>query len=268
MLLRLLIYSPKAPFLIKPQQQNLELLIIYNAAMSFLGIVRLLGAAISMRMVLAQSSQFNGTIAVDSDTTNIINITVTNEGVHNYSILANNNMFDDSHPFAPFTVQTTAGTPVPLAGSRFEYTTLTDSQFLTFPPGTTWTRLFNVSEFLLPDSKLTVATSECFIITLPPSVPAILLDNMTPSQHLADIFFSVGVKDVPLESIPLHHNVSDPAGASVIPGHNIGGTQGGGGQDGSDLSGTSTSTAAAFGLTVAAQPAGITTTKNKAASSN
>ncbi len=227
--------------------------------MSFSGVVRILGATILLRMALCQSMQFNGTIAVDSDTTNIITITVTNAGVHNYSILAKNNMFDNSHPFAPFSVQTSTGTPVPLAGSRFEYVALTDSQFMTFSPGNVWARQFNVSELLLPDSKLTVAASECYIISLPPVVPAILLDNMTPSQNLADIFFSGGVIEVPLGSIPLHHNLSDPAGTSSLSGHNISGTQGGGGQDG----GTATSS-----LTVAAQPAGTVIALNNAALSH
>ena len=244
----------------------LEPSIISNAAMSFLRLTRILSAALLLRVGLGQSWQFNGTIEVDSDTSNIIKITVTNEGSHNYSILAKNNMFDNAHPFAPFSVSTPAGTAVPLAGSRYEYATLNDAQFMSFPSATTWTRQFNVSEYLLPDPNLTVTASQCFVITLPPSVPAILVDNILPSQRLADIFFSGGIIDVPIGSIPLHHNVSDPAGASSsIPGGNASGTQGSGGQTGGYSAAAS---AAARNTTVPPQPSGVTSALVKATAVN
>ena len=210
-MLRRLLYAHN-----KPQSELflVESFTTGNTIMFYTNLARILGATAVVCGVLGDSWQFNGTITVDSDTTNIITITVMNEGVHNYSILAKNNMFDDSHPFAPFSLSTTAGTPVTLAGSRFDYTTLTESQFLSFPPGTAWTRQFNVSEFLLPDPKLTVGASQCFVISLPPTLPVVLVDNLQPSQKLADIFFTGGMIDIPLGSIPLHHNISDPAGAS------------------------------------------------------
>ena len=219
--------------------------------MSFSRLASILCAAALLRVGSSQPTQFNGTIAVDSDVTNIITITVANEGIHNYSILAKNNMFDNSHPFAPFTVQTSAGTPVTLAGTRFDYHTLSDSQFMSFPPATVWTRQFNVSEFLLPDAKLAVGASECFIISLPDYVPAILVDNMLPTQKLADLFFSEGLVEVPMESIPLHHNVSDPAGASTIQTLTYGATSTGG---------------TALNETVPLQPAGSTSAQSKAIS--
>ena len=228
--------------------------------MSFLRLARILSAALLLRVGLSQSVQFNGTIEVDSDTSNIITITVTNRGIHNYSILAKNNMFDNAHPFEPFSISTLAGTAVPMAGSRYEYATLNDAQFISFPPATAWSRQFNVSEFLLPDSNLTVAASQCYIITLPPTVPAILVDNISSSQRLADIFFSGGLTEVPMGSIPLHHNVTDPAGNfSSVQGYNAGGTQGGS-QRGNQLRASASASS-----TVPAQPAGTTSAINRAA---
>ena len=230
---------------------HLDLVFLYSfiTAMSFLRLACLLSATALLRVGLAQSVQFNGTIAVNSDTTNIITISITNEGVHNYSIMAKNNMFDNGHPYQPFTIQTSNGTPVPRAGSRFDYVTLNDAQFMSFPPATVWTRQFNVSEFLLPDAKLTVATSQCFTISLPGSVPAILTDNITSDQKLADVFFSGGLVDVPLGSIPLHHNVSDPAGAALAV---------------SKVSGSNSiasAAAAASNATVPTQPSGVISTQ-------
>lgn len=236
---------------------HLDLVFLYSftsniTAMSFLRLACLLSATALLRVGLAQSVQFNGTIAVDSDATNIITISITNEGVHNYSILAKNNMFDNGHPYQPFTIQTSNGTPVPLAGSRFDYVTLNDAQFMSFPPATVWTRQFNVSEFLLPDAKLAVATSQCFIISLPGSVPAILTDNITSDQKLADIFFSGGLVNVPLGSIPLHHNVSDPAGAALAVSKVSGSNS---------IASALAAAAAASNATVPAQPSGVISTQ-------
>lgn len=220
--------------------------------MSFLRLACLLSATALLRIGLAQSVQLNGTIAVDSVTSNIITISVTNGGTHNYSILAKNNMFDNGHPYQPFTIQTTSGTPVPMAGTRFDYVTLNDAQFMTFPPAAVWTRQFNVSEFLLPDPKLAVAASQCYTIILPSTVPAILTDNMTSQQKLADLFFNGGVVDVPLGSVPLHHNVSDPAGAAPAGGtgsvaHSMGNAQ---------------AAATTPVATVPAQPSGVVSTQS------
>lgn len=227
-----------------------ELIVLHSVkitAMSFLRLACLFSATALLRVGFAQ---FNGTITVDSHITNLITITITNEGVHNYSVLAKNNMFDNGHPFQPFSIQTAAGTPVPLAGSRFEYVALNDAQFISFPPSTVWMRQFNVSEFLLPDATLTVATSQCFAISLPGTVPAILVDNIRPDQKLADIFFSGGLIEVPLGSIPLHHNVSNPTAASPVPGTSSNGIYKG--------------SLAAPSATVPAQPSGVISTQLKA----
>ena len=131
---------------------SLESFIIDNTALSFSSFARTLIASFLLRMVAGQTRQLNGTITVGLVTTNMVTVTVTNEGVHNYSVLAKNNTFDNNHPFAPFTIATSAGTAVPLAGSRFDYGNLNDAQFMSFPPATVWTRQFNVSGFLLPEA--------------------------------------------------------------------------------------------------------------------
>ncbi|KAL8686999.1 MAG: hypothetical protein Q9218_006709 [Villophora microphyllina] len=134
--------------------------------------------------------------------------TVSNNSTTNYAVLAKNNLFDDAHPFNPFSVTTLSGTPVQLVGTRYGYQEITDSQFKFFPPGMVWERYFNMSDFMPPSSSISVPTSQCFAWQLPKAVEALNVDKATSGQGLADLYFSIGLDQVTLDSNPIHFNVT------------------------------------------------------------
>lgn len=158
--------------------------------------------------------------------------TVSNNSTTHYAILAKNNLFDDAHPFNPFSVTTLSGTKVTLMGTRYGYPDIDDTQFKDFAPGTVWERYFNMSDYMPPSASIQTPTSQCFSFQLPPTVEALNLDNAKPGQHLADLFFSEGLAEVTLDSNPIHYNVT------IAPG-------------------TPTTGAASAAQTIPAEPSGI-----------
>ncbi|KAL8945782.1 MAG: hypothetical protein Q9222_007724 [Ikaeria aurantiellina] len=160
--------------------------------------------------------------------------TISNNSTTRYAVLSKNNLFDDEHPFNPISVATLSGTPVTLRGTRYPYPSIEDNQFKNFPPGTVWQRYFNMSEYMPPSSSIDAATSECFAFQLPTVVEALNLDNITPGQHLADIFLSQGLTNVAVSSLPIHMNVTLMAGT-----------------------GTETTGASAASQTIPSEPSGI-----------
>ncbi|KAL8707791.1 MAG: hypothetical protein Q9220_007243 [cf. Caloplaca sp. 1 TL-2023] len=197
------------------------------------GFARLFTIAIGLRALLVSSSptpakvilkqsaptgpgnEFLGSLTWNPQAPEFVLATISNNSTTHYAVLAKNNLFDDAHPITPISVATLSGTPVTLIGTRYPYPTIDDTQFKDFPPGTVWERYFNMSEYMPPSSSIKTATSECYSFQLPTLVEALDLDNMTPRQHLADLFLSEGLTNVAVSSLPIHMNVTLMAGTGT-----------------------------------------------------
>ena len=155
-------------------------------------------------------NDFMGSLTWYPQNPDLLLATISNNSTVKYAVLAKNNLFDDAHPFAPLQVTDLSGTPITLVGSRWSYTGIDDTQFKDFPPGAVWQRYFNMSEYLPPSTQYKTPTSQCLAFALPPTVEALNKDQMTPNQHLADLFLSKGITEVTVDANPIHMNATVP----------------------------------------------------------
>lgn len=160
-------------------------------------------------------NEFLGSLTWYPQQPDLLLATVSNNSTAHYAILTKNNLFDDLHPYRPLQVATVSGAPVALIGSRYPYPNIEDSQFRDFPPGMVWERYFNISAYMPPMSDTNVTESRCFSFQLPKVVDALVIDDLTPSPHLADIFLTKGLTQVQLVSTPIHQNVTVAPGPAT-----------------------------------------------------
>lgn len=145
----------------------------------------------------------------------ILLATVENTSAENYSIEARNNLFDNANPFQPLTVTTLSGTPVLLVGTQVQYGELTDSAFVSMPPGAIWQRVFNMTEYIPPDSTATKAYSACFAVSFPTGAFAVNTTDFLADEDLATGFFGKASVELTITATPLHLNITVEAGLSA-----------------------------------------------------
>ncbi|KAL8993906.1 MAG: hypothetical protein Q9169_005997 [Polycauliona sp. 2 TL-2023] len=160
-------------------------------------------------------TQFLGSLTWYPQQPDLILATVSNNSTAHYAILAKNNLFDDLHPYKPLQVIDQSGKSVAIVGSRHPYPNIEDAQFRDFPPGMVWERYLNMSAYMPPFPDIQSPESRCFGFQLPSSVEALVIDDTKPNQHLADIFLTQGITQVPLVSNPIHQNVTISPGEMI-----------------------------------------------------
>ncbi|KAI4088677.1 MAG: hypothetical protein LQ348_003654 [Seirophora lacunosa] len=153
-------------------------------------------------------SMFTGSLTWYPQQPELVLATISNNSTTNYAILAKNNLFDDVYTYDPLQVKSLSGEAVDLVGTRHNYPELADSQFKAFPVGAVWERYLKMSDYIPPSPELITNTSQCFNFALPASIDALNVDVAKPEQRLADLFFLQGLAQVPVESNPLHMNVT------------------------------------------------------------
>ena len=156
-------------------------------------------------------AQLTGNLTYDGAET--IQLVIENDSQTNFTIPGTNTMFDQQNQmaYAPIRVTTLSGEPVTLNGSEYRPPTFSDEIFQGIPPGGSYTRNLNMSEYLLgggmANGPLTTALTklECFIATLPSKVYALNITTDGPA-----LYFTKGLMAVSIESLPLHFNFTVP----------------------------------------------------------
>ena len=161
-------------------------------------------------------AQFAGAIThVGPETDGILMVMIENNSTGNYSIEARNNLFDDANPYQPIVIQTLAGKRLTLVGTQAPYGQLTDSAFLTMPPGAIWQRTLNMTEYIPPDATATKSYSECFTASFPDGIFAVNTTDFQPDEDLATGFLKGDSVQIFIEAPPLHLNITVQAGAAA-----------------------------------------------------
>lgn len=175
-------------------------------------LLRVLGAtALFTSCVLAQ---LTGSLTYDGVET--LQAVIENPTQSNFTIPGSNNLFDRQNVMAynPISITNLTGGKITLNGTENQPPPLSDDVFQTIPPGGSYIRNLNVSEYLLRESAQGLAlntVSQCFIATLPPSVYALNVTGITGAQTVATYYLDKGLQAVSITSVPLHFNFSVPA---------------------------------------------------------
>ncbi len=141
----------------------------------------------------------------------LVLVTIENNSTGNYSMEAINNLFDATNPYQPLSIRNQAGQAVHLIGTLASYGSLSDSDFISMPPGAIWQREFNMTEYLPPNSSLTKPTSGCYVVSIPSGMWAINTTAFTAGEDLATGFFNKqdpALTYVKVVSTPLHVNIT------------------------------------------------------------
>ena len=137
-----------------------------------------------------------------------------NPSTENITMIGSNDVFDrlNDVPFSPFTLTNITGAPVTLNGTRVTPPPLSDDSFLDIPPGGTWSRAVNISNYLLgpPQGTTGKTKSECFIASLAPSYYGLNTTGLQDDEALANIYFDQGLSNIKVTSAPIHFNYSVP----------------------------------------------------------
>ncbi|KAL9020033.1 MAG: hypothetical protein Q9185_002722 [Variospora sp. 1 TL-2023] len=166
-------------------------------------------------------SSFIGSLTWDPRQPDLVLASISNNSTTNYYLLAKNNIFDNEHTYRPLRVKTLSGDPVPLIGGRHPYDDTNDTQFKKFPVGAVWQRYLNMSAYMPLSPDIQIPTSQCFQFALDETVDCVNSDVKKPDQYLADMLLLNGFEQVPVESNPLHMNVTVAPGtppATMVPG--------------------------------------------------
>lgn len=176
-------------------------------------------SAVALIFASFSVAQLAGSLAFDGEET--IQVTIINNSNDNYTFPGTNNIFDRQNQFAyaPIGLTTLSGQKVTLNGTRYASPQLSDDVFQSVPPGVTWTRNLNMSEYLLGGRNprgLTPATqpgeqSLCFIASIPASFYGLDVTGIPSNEELASYYLQSGLKPVTVKSQPLHFNFTVPS---------------------------------------------------------
>lgn len=129
-------------------------------------------------------------------------------------MIGSNDLFDrlNDVPFAPFTLKNITGAPITLNVTRYKVALLSDDSFSNIPPGGTWVRALNISNYLLgaPQGTPGKTMSQCFIASLAPSYYGLNTTGFQPDEALANYYLTKGLSTITVKSIPIHFNYSVP----------------------------------------------------------
>ena len=158
-------------------------------------------------------AQLSGSLVFDYQET--IQVTIENDSNSNLTIPGTNNLFDRQNlmAYAPITITNLTKSPVTLNGTRYAAPPLSDDVFQDLPPGGSYVRNLNVSQYILggtSDGLGLNVMSECFIASLPSYVYALNVTGITSEQDVATYYLSKGLQAVTIKSVPLHFNYTVP----------------------------------------------------------
>lgn len=165
------------------------------------------------------AAQLTGSLAFDGVET--VQAVIINNSNNNYTFPGTNNIFDRQNQFAyaPIGVTTISGQKVTLNGTRYAAPQLSDDVFQDIPPGGSYTRNLNISQYLLGgrnEGQIMPATqpgaqSMCFIASLPASYYGLDVTGIPYNTQLASYYLQYGLKPVTVKSQTLHFNFTVPS---------------------------------------------------------
>lgn len=158
------------------------------------------------------AAQLTGSLLFDGEET--MAVTIQNPSTENITMIGSNDLFDrlNDVPYAPFTLKNVTGGPVTLNVTRYKVPPLSDDSFSSIPPGGTWTRALNISNYLLgpPQGSSSKTMSQCFVASLAPSYYGLNTTGFEPNEALANYYLTKGLSSIKITSIPIHFNYSVP----------------------------------------------------------
>ena len=92
-------------------------------------------------------------------------VTIANPSTENITMIGSNDLFDrlNDPPYSPFSLKNITGGAVTLNITRYQVAPLSDDSFSNIPPGGTWIRAVNISNYLLGPAQGSSGktTSQC-----------------------------------------------------------------------------------------------------------
>ena len=180
-------------------------------------------AALSLHLV---SAQLNCTLAFDPEHPELINATITNTHSGNISVLAWNNIFDTEHNNSrTFTLKDAInGSSLPAAGMHLNHLSMTNTDLLDLWPGASFTRQFNLLDYIGPNwATAGQATNMSIDVSLPPTFRGLKDHNgtyrvnplaagvFTEQLSQAGNLSSANLTDITMSCSPLRVNLHLPA---------------------------------------------------------
>jgi len=158
-------------------------------------------------------AQLTGSITFDGAQT--LQVVIQNPTQSNMTIPGTNNLFDRQNvmAYAPITISNLTGAKLTLNGTEYIPPNLTDDVFQDIPPGGSYVRNLNVSEYILGETSQGLSLnsqSQCFIARLPPSAYTLNVTGITSAQTIATYYLSKGLQTTTITSQPLHFNYTVP----------------------------------------------------------
>ncbi|MCJ1486115.1 hypothetical protein MMC06_006291 [Schaereria dolodes] len=172
-------------------------------------------------------AQLTGVLSQSAEDPESLTAVISNEGTELISVLKHNTIFDVSHPSMPCQIIDGAGNRVQMVGSHVMYSGVGKDDMYDLPPGSTFTRHLNISEYVDlsgPDPGLSMA----FIVTLPSSFEGLIghdesyqihpdaLGDMSQLQlgdpskaNLVNVFLHSEPLPVAVSAIPRHPHLSE-----------------------------------------------------------
>lgn len=189
-------------------QSVINRLYLFTMASSFL--TKMLG--FSLAFATYGAAQLTGSLLYDGEETLVV--TIGNPSTENITMIGSNDLFDrlNDVPYSPFTLKDITGGPVTLNVTRYKVAPLSDDSFSNIPPGGTWTRALNISNYLLgpPQGTSGKTMSQCFIASLAPSYYGLNTTGFEPNEALANYYLTKGLSAITVKSLPIHFNYSVP----------------------------------------------------------
>ena len=199
------------------QDDHLFYILIQTSKMTSSFVAKAFGVA----LILARCSHAQLTGSLLFDNLETVQVTIQNDSNDNYTFPGTNNLFDRQNLFAyaPIQVTTLSGQPVTLNGTRYAAPQLSDDVFQDIPPGGTFTRNLNMSQYILggrEEGILVPATapvtqSMCFIASIPSSYYGLLVTGIPYNTQLATYYLRYGLKSVTVQSSSIHFNLTVPS---------------------------------------------------------
>ena len=185
-----------------------------------------LSVALALALPSVVSAQLTGVLSSSPNNSDIVTAVVTNTGTQNISVLAWNNVFDMRTLSKPFIITDTAGNDVLIGGGHIMQGGMTKDHFHDLPPGSNFSRKFNISDYLVNQPGAPASTKDA-LIKLPGAYQGLVGHNGTYSIHpAADVqrssngsvmalgdFSKVNLAAINLTSNTLNETLSIPAGA-------------------------------------------------------
>ena len=110
-----------------------------------------------------------GIISQSIESPELIRVVITNQGSRHVALLKHNTVFDTSHLSMPCIVTDGNGKRVPMIASHAVYSGISKDDFLDLAPGSNFTRVINMTEYLVDDGSAHAQSSKPITISLSPT---------------------------------------------------------------------------------------------------